>query len=115
LATALCAAATQFQIANTLYTCRDCGGNSAKWLGQCPHCKAWNSLDETLAEVAAGKVAGRYQHAPGGAQARRDAVSTGLDVGYHERFDPLAPREGRATSVGDSFVIPKPFQPTRAP
>jgi DNA repair protein RadA/Sms len=34
----------------TIYTCRDCGGTSAKWLGQCPHCKAWNTLDETVAE-----------------------------------------------------------------
>ncbi len=36
----------------TIYTCRDCGGTSAKWLGQCPHCKAWNTLDETVAEPA---------------------------------------------------------------
>jgi DNA repair protein RadA/Sms len=34
----------------TIYTCRECGGNSPKWLGQCPHCKAWNTLDETIAE-----------------------------------------------------------------
>jgi DNA repair protein RadA/Sms len=34
----------------TLYTCRDCGGTSPKWLGQCPHCKAWNTLDESVAE-----------------------------------------------------------------
>ncbi len=38
----------------TVYTCRDCGGTSPKWLGQCPHCKAWNTLDETVAEPAAG-------------------------------------------------------------
>jgi len=36
--------------AKTVYTCRDCGGTNAKWLGQCPHCKAWNTLDETVAE-----------------------------------------------------------------
>jgi len=34
----------------TIYTCRECGGTNAKWLGQCPHCKAWNTLDETIAE-----------------------------------------------------------------
>ena len=38
-------------MAKTNYTCRDCGGTNAKWLGQCPHCKAWNTLDETLAEA----------------------------------------------------------------
>jgi DNA repair protein RadA/Sms len=36
----------------TIYTCRECGGTNAKWLGQCPHCKAWNTLDETVAEAA---------------------------------------------------------------
>ena len=44
----------------TVYTCRECGGTSAKWLGQCPHCKAWNTLDETVAEPpAAAGAAGR--------------------------------------------------------
>ncbi len=39
-------------MAKTIYTCRECGGSNAKWLGQCPHCKAWNTLDEGVAEVA---------------------------------------------------------------
>ena len=39
-------------MAKTIYTCRECGGTNAKWLGQCPHCKAWNTLDETAAEAA---------------------------------------------------------------
>lgn len=44
----------------TLYTCRECGGTSPKWLGQCPHCKAWNTLDETVAEPA-GAAKNRFQ------------------------------------------------------
>ncbi|MBX3638341.1 MAG: DNA repair protein RadA, partial [Rubrivivax sp.] len=50
----------------TVYTCRECGGSSPKWLGQCPHCKAWNTLDEAVAEPAAGK-AHRYQALAGAA------------------------------------------------
>ena len=38
--------------AKTVYTCRECAGTSAKWLGKCPHCNAWNTLDETVAEPA---------------------------------------------------------------
>jgi DNA repair protein RadA/Sms len=34
----------------TQFTCRECGGTSAKWLGRCPHCEAWNTLEETVAE-----------------------------------------------------------------
>ncbi len=39
-------------MAKTIYTCRECGGTSPKWLGQCPHCKTWNTLDESVAETA---------------------------------------------------------------
>jgi DNA repair protein RadA/Sms len=35
-----------------LYTCTECGGTSPKWQGQCPHCGAWNTLVETVAETA---------------------------------------------------------------
>jgi DNA repair protein RadA/Sms len=39
----------------TLYSCTECGGTTPKWLGQCPHCRAWNTLTETLAEPAAAR------------------------------------------------------------
>ncbi len=28
------------------FVCTDCGGESIRWSGQCPHCKAWNTLQE---------------------------------------------------------------------
>jgi DNA repair protein RadA/Sms len=34
----------------TVYTCTECGGQSPKWQGQCPHCMAWNTMVETIAE-----------------------------------------------------------------
>jgi len=34
----------------TVYVCRECGGQTNKWQGQCPHCLAWNTLAETVAE-----------------------------------------------------------------
>ncbi len=34
----------------TIYTCTECGGQSLKWQGQCPHCQAWNTLLEGIAE-----------------------------------------------------------------
>ncbi|MSQ58594.1 MAG: DNA repair protein RadA [Betaproteobacteria bacterium] len=42
----------------TVYICTECGGQSAKWQGQCPHCSAWNSLAEGLAE----KPSTRFMH-----------------------------------------------------
>ena len=36
----------------SIYTCSECGGTSPKWLGKCPHCNAWNTLTEGVAEAA---------------------------------------------------------------
>ena len=55
----------------TVYTCRECGGTSPKWLGQCPHCKAWNTLEESVAEAAASAGKNRFQ-----ALARSQPVAT---------------------------------------
>ena len=38
--------------AGTVFYCQNCGYESAKWMGQCPGCKEWNSMVE---EKAAGK------------------------------------------------------------
>jgi DNA repair protein RadA/Sms len=34
----------------TQYVCTECAGVSPKWSGQCPHCAAWNTLQETIAD-----------------------------------------------------------------
>ncbi|MGA0128716.1 MAG: DNA repair protein RadA [Burkholderiales bacterium] len=44
--------------ARTVYVCTDCGGQTQKWAGQCPHCQSWNTLTETVAEK---ETASRYQ------------------------------------------------------
>ncbi|MFO1218752.1 MAG: DNA repair protein RadA [Burkholderiaceae bacterium] len=45
----------------TAYTCSACGGSTPKWLGKCPHCGEWNTLEETAAEPAAGGTRHRFQ------------------------------------------------------
>ena len=44
----------------TQYSCTACGGISPKWLGKCPACNEWNTLEETIAE-ASGGARHRYQ------------------------------------------------------
>lgn len=34
----------------SVYSCTECGGQAVKWQGQCPHCQAWNTLIETVAD-----------------------------------------------------------------
>ncbi|ABB75100.1 DNA repair protein RadA [Nitrosospira multiformis] len=37
------------------YSCTECGGQTLKWQGQCPHCQAWNTLVEAMSEKAAAR------------------------------------------------------------
>ena len=47
----------------TVFTCSECGGQSPKWLGQCPHCMAWNTLEETRESLSAAASA-EHRYAP---------------------------------------------------
>lgn len=38
-----------------IYQCTECGGQSTKWQGQCPHCLKWNTLVESLVETKSVK------------------------------------------------------------
>ena len=46
----------------TNYTCSECGGISNKWTGQCPSCKAWNTLIETVVEAPGLNRLSNQQH-----------------------------------------------------
>jgi DNA repair protein RadA/Sms len=35
------------------FVCTECGGESLRWAGQCPHCQAWNTLQEFQVRKAA--------------------------------------------------------------
>jgi DNA repair protein RadA/Sms len=53
----------------SIYTCTECGGQVPKWQGQCPHCMAWNTLVETVAEAA--PAANRYNALANTSQVQR--------------------------------------------
>ena len=60
-----------------IYQCTECGGQSTKWQGQCPHCFAWNTLVE---EVIESKSIKRYASlAKTNALTKVDEVET-LDI-----------------------------------
>ena len=42
----------------TVYVCSDCGYETAKWMGKCPQCGQWNTLEEmTIREEKPGSLA----------------------------------------------------------
>ena len=54
---------------NTVFFCRECGYESAKWMGQCPACKEWNSFVEEPAAAGKKQQAVVSMRAPGRAAA----------------------------------------------
>jgi len=58
----------------TVYTCTQCGSTSPKWLGKCPDCGAWNTLEETVAESTSASK-NRYQ-----SLAKSQPVATLADI-----------------------------------
>jgi DNA repair protein RadA/Sms len=54
----------------SIYTCTECGGQAVKWQGQCPHCTAWNTLVETIAETATAAVS-RFSAVAGSGKLQR--------------------------------------------
>ncbi|OCS91879.1 DNA repair protein RadA [Caryophanon latum] len=43
------------------FMCSDCGYESAKWMGRCPGCGAWNTMNEEIEVVSKGPR-GAFQH-----------------------------------------------------
>ncbi len=43
----------------TVYICSECSYKSAKWLGKCPGCGSWNTMEESVEETAAPAAAPR--------------------------------------------------------
>ncbi len=40
----------------SLYVCSNCGGDTPRWAGKCPHCNAWNTLVEESRIVLKGAI-----------------------------------------------------------
>ncbi len=72
--------------AKTEHVCSACGGKSPRWQGQCPHCKAWNTLLETVVE-------------PEAPVARRYAALAG-DTGRVQTLADIQPRETSRVPTG---------------
>ena len=66
--------------------CSECGGRSPRWQGQCPHCKAWNTLVESVVEPEA-PVAKRFSALAG-------------ETGRLQTLAEISPRESPRVPTG---------------
>ena len=47
------------QKSKSVYICSECGYETPRWLGQCPGCNEWNTLNEEIITVAKEKLASK--------------------------------------------------------
>jgi len=62
--------------AKVLFQCNECGATASKWVGQCPDCRAWNSLIEIPADSFSEPKSSRFKSF----QTRQSAIRSLDDV-----------------------------------
>ena len=68
--------------AKTVFFCTACGNETPKWVGRCPSCGAWNTLEEHIEKPA---VPGRPKAAPVGMSRRPQSINQ-VDTDSEIRF-----------------------------
>ena len=89
---------------DTYYVCNECGHEEPKWLGQCPACGSWNSLEEVANRRGAGSKKGSLGR--GGASAAggtRGALGAAAPAAGAIKMRSLEAKEGirRETGIGE--------------
>jgi DNA repair protein RadA/Sms len=90
----------------SVYACTACGGQSSKWVGQCPDCGAWNSLQESVAPPVA--TTGRFGGYGGTAEAAvrtLASIATGTETRLTTGLDELDRVLGGGLVAGSVVLI----------
>src|SRR5213082_772761 len=68
----------------TVFVCQECGAQSAKWVGRCGDCGAWNSLVEERPQESNGAAIAAHRYAlAGGGSAR---LYSEIQIAQHSRL-----------------------------
>ncbi|MDO5133281.1 MAG: DNA repair protein RadA [Eubacteriales bacterium] len=70
----------------TVFFCSSCGHESAKWLGQCPACREWNTMVEAPAPAAAAGAAYGAARSGTAAAYRKPVPLSAVEDTGEERF-----------------------------
>ena len=66
----------------SVYICRECAYQSAKWLGKCPSCGNWNTFDETVVSDEKKSKTASVTASPKRPVSRLNEVKTDVEVRY---------------------------------
>ena len=64
----------------TVFFCQNCGYESAKWMGQCPGCREWNSFVEETVSHGAKKSSGQATAGSTGGRAGKPVKLSEIDI-----------------------------------
>ena len=70
----------------TAYICNECGYQSPKWLGKCPGCNSWNTMEETLITPEKKTSATKSLVRESAGNARMPKKIGEVKVGYETRY-----------------------------
>lgn len=66
----------------SMYICSECGYQSPKWMGKCPGCNQWNTMQETIVSEKKPAAAAK---AVGTAEIRTPKRISDIEIGYEKR------------------------------
>ena len=70
----------------TVFFCQNCGYESAKWMGQCPGCREWNSFVEETVFQGTKKSPGQAAGSAAGGRAGKPMMLSQIDIREDNRI-----------------------------
>ena len=83
----------------TKFVCSNCGAETVRWMGRCPQCGSWNTLEETVEEVLPKQLRTTHEVVSG----KRPQKLAEVNLENHERMQLAMPEVDRPLGGG---VVP---------
>lgn len=83
----------------TKFVCSNCGAETVRWMGRCPQCGSWNTLEETVEEVLPKQLRTTHEVV----SSKRPQKLSEVNLENHERMQLAMPEVDRPLGGG---VVP---------
>lgn len=83
----------------TKYVCSNCGAETVRWMGRCPQCGSWNTLEETVEEIVPKQLRTTHEVV----SSKRPQKLSEVNLENHERMQLAMPEVDRPLGGG---VVP---------
>ncbi len=83
----------------TKFVCSNCGAETVRWMGRCPQCGSWNTLEETVEEVLPKQLRTTHEVV----SSKRPQKLSEVNLENHERMQLSMPEVDRPLGGG---VVP---------